>query len=150
MLGRESDVYRAGLRRAHPSPTISILHHPGLPGQLSALGQGCTGTYGSHSSFRQRLPKPGLFRRTSASAASRSLPGWSILDKVRGVTQWAHDWDRGTKQPTCDPTNVLLSGYYMPGLYTGHRMLYGVVIGLLGRGQPPKTHPMMAYHTCAP
>lgn len=71
------------------SPAIPGPHHQALLEQQLVLWQGYAGTYRSHSSFRQRLPKPGLFRRTSASAASCSLPGWSMLDRERG----AYDMD---------------------------------------------------------
>lgn len=73
-------------------------------------------TYGSHSPFRQRLPKPGLFTRTSASVASSSLSGWSMLDRVRGAfTGCTCDWGGGMQQPTCNSTHV-----YGVGTVTRH------------------------------
>lgn len=73
-------------------------------------------TYGSHSPFRQRLPKPGLFTRMSASVASSSLSGWSMLDRVRGAfTGCTCDWGGGMQQPTCNSTHV-----YGVGTVTRH------------------------------
>ena len=106
-------------------------------------GRGCTGTYGSHSSFRQRLPKPGLFRRTSVSAVSRSLPGWSMLDNVRGLTQWTHDGDRGTKQPTCNSAMFYWVATTCQACPQGPGCCAGWVFW---DGAAPQAHPVIGWH----
>lgn len=119
----ESPCVITGLSGASPNlpfqdPTIRAPQ-----GQLLMVGQGCAGTYGSHSSFRQRLPKPGLFRRTSASAASCSLPGWSKLDRMRGpylTDRWLGQRD---KRVNMQLDRHLPNDCYVLGMYTSHRML---------------------------
>lgn len=96
------------------------------------------------------MPKPGLFRRTSASAASCSLPGWSMLDRVTGGLLTGHMMGTEGKATNMQCNKHLLNGCYVPSMYTEHRTLprgsYGPPWKQVGYLNTPSD--LMACHVC--